>query len=409
MREPFTDGLYAEAGAMRLPRSHDLTMAYVERFRLPTKPFTMGNPQAWCYLHGSRHRMEACAADPACLGYPVPERERGKLPGQLWDELTAPIGERLRREGPAAWAGIVADYDQYSTVEFLEQAGWSRPMIELFGLLENQESRLNASFVELLRAEIGEAFSNMVYLDGGTDRLPNAFLPELRGRVRFGAEVVALDQTDTGVTVHYRNRAGRASVEGDRCILTLPFSVLRHVEVLKPFSWEKQRAIRQLRYDASAKVFLQCRRRFWEEDDGIFGGGSVTDLAVRNVYYPEHGRETGRGVLLASYTWADDAHRWGSLEPAERLSQAVENVAQIHPQIVDEVEGGASHAWHDDPFAAGAFCLFEPGQETDLHPHIIAPEGRCHFAGEHASLVHRWIQGAIESGLRAAWEVVRAG
>ena len=54
--------------------------------------------------------------------------------------------------------------------------------------------------------------------------------------------------------------------------------------------------------------------------------------------------------------------------------------------------------WHDDQFAGGAFALFEPGQQTLLHEHIIAPEGRIHFAGEHASLAHAWIQGAIESG-----------
>jgi hypothetical protein len=56
--------------------------------------------------------------------------------------------------------------------------------------------------------------------------------------------------------------------------------------------------------------------------------------------------------------------------------------------------------WHDDPYAGGAFAMFEPSQQTLLYEHIIAPEGRIHFAGEHASLRHAWIQGAIESGLR---------
>jgi monoamine oxidase len=174
---------------------------------------------------------------------------------------------------------------------------------------------------------------------------------------------------------------------------------------LQPFSRPKQKAIRELHYDASTKIFLQCRRRFWEDDDKIFGGGTVTDLAIRNLYYPEHGRETGRGVILASYTWSDDAARWASLSPRGRIEQAIENVAQIHPQIIQEFEGGASWSWHDDPHAGGAFALFEPEQQTLLYQHIIAPEGRIHFAGEHASLEHAWIQGAIESGLRAASEI----
>ena len=75
------------------------------------------------------------------------------------------------------------------------------------------------------------------------------------------------------------------------------------------------------------------------------------------------------------------------------------------PQIRDEFEVGASKMWHDDPFAGGAFALFEPSQQSLLYEHIVAPEGRFHFAGEHASLCHAWIQGAIESGLRAAQEI----
>ena len=65
--------------------------------------------------------------------------------------------------------------------------------------------------------------------------------------------------------------------------------------------------------------------------------------------------------------------------------------------------------WHEDEFACGAFALFLPGQTSLLHDDIVAPEGRIHFAGEHASTAHRWIQGAIESGLRAALEVHQAG
>ena len=214
-----------------------------------------------------------------------------------------------------------------------------------------------------------------------------------------------MDQSDDDVTLYCRNAGNRWEVVADYVVLTVPFPVLRHVEVLTPFSRHKQRAIRQLHYDASAKVFLQFRRRFWEEDDGIIGGGTVTDLAVRNLYYPDHGRDTGRGVMLASYTWGEDAQRWGSLSPDDRIVQALEDVTRIHPQALDEFEVGASKMWHDDEFAGGAFALFDPGQQTLLYESIIAPEGRIHFAGEHASLAHAWIQGAIESGLRAAAEV----
>ena len=178
--------------------------------------------------------------------------------------------------------------------------------------------------------------------------------------------------------------------------------MLRRLEVLKPFSRPKQRAIRQLHYDASATIFFQTRRRFWETEDGIYSGGTGTDMAIRNLYYTDYGRETGCGILLVSYAWSEDAQRWGSLLLHERIEQALENVAVIPPQTREEFETGASHMWHDDPFAGGAFALFDPGQQTLLHEDVVRPEGRIHFAGEHASLYHARIQGAFESGQRAA-------
>jgi monoamine oxidase len=408
LREPFAPGLYAEAGAMRIPKAHSLTLAYVEKFSLPTFPFTMQNPKAYYYLRGRQYRVGELNLDPENLDYDIAEHEIGKTIHDMWAEALRPIVKRLEAEGDAAWTQIVDEHDEYSVREFLEVNRWSEGAIELFGIIYNYEALMNSSFLELLREEVGNFYTNLVQIEGGMDRLPHALLPPLQDRIRFSAKMVAIDQTPEQVIIHYQTLAGRQQATGDYAILTVPFPVLRHVEVLKPFTRPKERAIRQLHYDASAKILFQCRRRFWEEDDGIFGGGTVTDLPVRNIYYPEHGRETGRGVLVASYTWSEDAHRWGSLSPQDRIVQALENVAVIHPQILDAFEVGTSKMWHHDEFAGGAFALFDPGQQTLLHPHITIPEGRIHFAGEHASLTHAWIQGAIESGLRAAHEIHQA-
>jgi monoamine oxidase len=405
LREPFTDGLYAEAGAMRIPRAHDLTLAYCERFGLPLTPFTGHNPQAYVHLGGKRWRHAEVHADPGCLPFALGDGERGRMVDALWAEAIAGFTDRVAREGDAAWADIARDWDHCSTREFLEHCRWSEGAIEAFGLLQFQEALMNASFLELLREEVTRCYVDLVSIAGGMDRLPTAFLPDLRSRIRFGARMIALDQDARSATVHYQTPAGRFRETGDHVLVTVPFTVLRHVEALKPFSPPKQRAIRQLHYDAAAKILFQCRRRFWEEDEGIRGGGTVTDLPIRALYYPDHGGETGRGVLLASYTWSEDAQRWGSLAPADRVAQALENVAAIHPQVAREFEVGTSYMWHHDEFAGGAFALFDPGQQTHLYEAIVRPEGRIHFAGEHASRAHAWIQGAIESALRAALEI----
>jgi len=402
LRDPFTEGLYAEVGAMRIPRAHTLTMEYISKFGLQTDDFAMDNPNAYYYMGGNKVRASEANADPTLLGFDVSEKEKGLTASQMYMKSIQPLMDKLEKDGDAAWDEIIAKYDQYSTREFLEVNGWSEGMIEMFGLLANQESVMNSSFLELFREDSGNYYTNMVEIQGGTDRLPHAFLPELKENIRFGAKMIVMDQSPNDVTIHYQTSAGKFTETGDYAIIAVPFPVLRHVEVLKPFTRAKQRAIRQLHYDASAKILFQCKRRFWEEDDGIFGGGTLTDLPIRNLYYPDHGRETGRGIILASYTWSEDAQRWGSLKPEDRIVQALDDVAEIHPQITKEFEVGTSWMWHDDEFAGGAFALFDPGQQTLLHDEIVKPEGRIHFAGEHASLYHAWIQGALESGLRAA-------
>lgn len=408
LRDPFSSGLYGEAGAMRIPRAHALTMMYIDRFGLPTADFVMESDQTWVHIGGVKRRLAEVRSDPDVLGFETAPAEKGRLAGDIWAETIRPLVEQVEQHGQAGWDAIYAAYDEYSVREFLERKGWSEGLIEMFGLLNNQEVLMNSSFLELFREEAGNYYTNMCQIVGGMDHFVHAFLPELEGRIRYGARVIALDQTPDQAIVHYQTLAGRFQATGDDAIITTPFPVLRHVEVLKPFSRAKQRAIRQLHYDAAAKIFFQCRRRFWETDDGIYGDGTVTDLPIRNLYYTDWGKETGRGVLLASYTWSEDVQRWGSLTPRDRIEQALENVAVIHPQITAEFEVGTSYMWHDDEFASGAFALFDPGQQTLLHDAIVAPEGRFHFAGEHASLYHAWIQGAIESGLRAAIEVHQA-
>lgn len=123
IREPFSDGLFAEGGAMRIPRSHDLTMAYVERFGLATLPFTVSNADAPCYLNGTKLRMGDAEEMAVLLGYGLAPAERATTVGAMWSTALAPFAAALKAEGEAAWPDIVARNDAYSTREFLEARG----------------------------------------------------------------------------------------------------------------------------------------------------------------------------------------------------------------------------------------------------------------------------------------------
>ncbi|GAB3079676.1 flavin monoamine oxidase family protein [Pedococcus soli] len=399
----FAPGLHAEAGAMRIARVHQLTLEYCRRFGLGLRPFVMENPNALVYIAGKRWTYEQVNREPDLLGFDLHERERGRTYEDLWLEATTEIRDRYAREGPTALAGIGKEYSHDSIRDFLLRQGFSEGALELYGLMSFREANMNAAVIEQFREIVGHAFEDMQEVVGGMDQLPRAIYRQLRSRVRFGAQVQAVTQDPGSVTVHYRTRAGVFSETADHVVCTVPLGLLRHLDFQPPLPRAKYRAIRQLNYNASTKIFLQVRHRFWESADGIVGGTTTTDLPIRRLVYPSHSDpEDERAVLLASYTWGQDAARWGALGPDERISLAIKDVAKIHPQIVDEVEGGASHVWQNDPWAGGAFALFEPGQETALHDDIVSAHGRIHFAGEHASVHHAWIEGAIESGLRAA-------
>lgn len=427
----FAPGLYAEAGAMRIPAVHELTLAYCRAFGLRVRPFVMECPAAPVYLAGRRTTFAEMQARPDLLPFELTPSERGRSVTDLWAEATREVRELYQREGQGAHELLGRDYDGVSIRDFLTRRGFSAGALELFGLLSYREANMGASVVELLRELVGRAFEDMQEIAGGMDQLPGAFYARIRRHVRLGAHVTAVRQDGESVTVTYRTAAGTTSVTGDACICTLPFGVLRHLDFSPPLSVGKYRAIRSLNYNPSTKILLQVRRRFWE-DEGIVGGATPTDLPIRRIVYPSHppqrddvepagpGGSGGdgaeqRGVLLASYTWGQDAARWGALSESDRIALALKDVAKIHPQVRDLYEGGASYSWYSDPYAVGAFALFEPGQETALQRDIVRPEGLVHFAGEHCSLWHAWIQGALESGVRAAAAVhtgpapVRAG
>jgi len=398
----FAPGMYAEAGAMRIPRVHDLTLGYVNHFALPLRPFMMGNPKGLVYVGGRRLTAEEAGVTPDELGFPVADHERGRSHSALWADATRELRAWIEADQDAGWERIRREYDGYTIREFLEVRGFSEGAIEMYGVMNFVESGINNAVMEEFREDFGKAYEDMQEIVGGSDNLPNAFYREIPERVRFGAEVHALDQDSDGVTVHFKTESGHYAERGDYAIVTLPFSVLRQVEVLTPFSHEKQRAIRQLNYAASTKVLFQVRERIWETDDGIYGGATVTDLPIRRMNYPTPDPNNPRGILLASYTWDQDAARWGAMDEETRLEEALDDVSRIHPRIRDVYEVGASHAWYNDRFANGAFAMFEAGQQTQLQADIVRPEGRIHFAGEHCSLYHAWIQGALESGLDAA-------
>ncbi|GGQ43762.1 flavin monoamine oxidase family protein [Couchioplanes azureus] len=402
----FAPGLYAEAGAMRIPKVHESTLGYCREFGLPVRPFVTDNPHSLVHVGGRRLSLADVRQSPSRLPFPLAAHERGRTHEELWQETVGELYDHYERDGTEGLERLAAKYDGYSIRGFLKASGWSEAAIELYGLLTHTESTLNTAVTQEFREVIGQAYENPQEIAGGMDQLPRAFYERLKAHIRFGTEVVAIAQDADQVVVRARVGGTATEFRASHAICTLPFSVLRNVDVDPAFSTGKQKAIRQLHYDASTKIFFQVRRPFWSQRDGIRGGTTVTDLPVRRVVYPSHvASEHDRAVLLASYTWGQDALRWASMEPARAVAEALRQIAKIHPSVREEFETGRVYSWYDDPFSAGAYVLFEPDQQSTLQEHIVRPEGRVYFAGEHCSRWPAWIEGAVESGIKAAYDV----
>lgn len=418
------NGLYGEAGAMRIPTRHELTRHYVKEFDLPLRNFVHSNPQAYAFFRGERQRR----GDVGKMGhlYALPDSERGRTPDDFFDMS---IGRALKSLSEAeakdlsavtpATAKIRA-FDQQSLQQLGEAAGLSAEAIEFLAVATGSEALMLSAATETLREELLDVWSQgFDEIPGGTDLLPSAFAAKLRSKPRMGCEVITLTQSAdrTRAGAIYRENGLQKQVEGDFLLCTLPCPVLSRIEVQPTLSGPKWRAIRELNYDSSTKVLAVARRRFWETDDGIYGGGTFTDLPLATAYYPSDNAQAkservsrGPGVMLASYSWGQAARRLASLDHPARAEVTLRHLARVHPQLREPgmIRETRSWSWDNHALSGGAFAWFMPGQHTALYADLISPEGRIHFAGEHASLTHTWMQGSLESGLRATREMLAA-
>jgi monoamine oxidase len=420
----FGNGRYGEAGAMRIPTRHQLTRHYVGEFALPLRKFVLSNPQAYYFMRGERHRI-ADVAEVAKL-YKLTDAERSKTPDDLWADsvgkaiATLDDGDRKDLVADSLSTPRVRAFDQKTLQQLCEDAGLSDEAIEFMAVAGGSETILPTAATETLREEMLEVWSQgFDEIVGGTDTLASAFAARLRSKPKLGCEVVRLTQSADGTRAGaiYRQAGNPRKVEGDYLLCTLPCPVLSRMRVEPEFTGRKWRAVRELAYDSSTKVLAVTSRRFWEADDGIFGGGTFTDLPIATAYYPSDNAEArdprvtrGPGVLLASYSWGQPARRLASLSHRLRTAKVIEHLSRVHPQLATPgmVRQTASWSWDNHPFSSGAFAWFNAGQHSALYRDLITPEGRIHFAGEHASLTHTWMQGALESGLRATREMLEA-
>jgi monoamine oxidase len=436
---------YWEAGAMRIPKPHKVVRTYAAKFGLELRPFIMYSKRTFKYARNTKSINEADIRtkynlDPAeqylssddLWNRSVKDVARGKI-----NPVGNPLSETEMNELATATTftskGLI-DLDRLSLRQLIQSARLdngallSNEAIEFTLFATGYSTIQHAAATEFLREEkIGVWKPGFSEIKGGCQKLPEAFLSRLTNEPKYGCEVFRLEQDKLRGRVRaiYRRRRSVGSEEGDFLLCTVPFPVLATITAEPPFSHEKRQAIIETAYDSGTKIALLTRYRFWEKQHGIFGGSTQTDLMSGPIFYPSDNAldEDGEkplnpmvsdrpGVLLASYTWGQDARRLAAMEPRRRIEFVIEQASQVHPQLREPgmILKQATWAWDNHRWAGGAFALYQPGQFQRLHEHVIKPEDRIYFAGEHCSHSHSWMEGALESAQRAVDALVaRAG
>jgi monoamine oxidase len=239
---------------------------------------------------------------------------------------------------------------------------------------------------------------------GGMDMIGKAFAREVGDLIHYGAKVVKITQDSGGVTVSYVHSKDPAAIQtakADWCICTIPLSILSQIPLT--VGARMKAAIDAVPYASAVKIGLQFKRRFWEEDESIYGGISFTDLPIRQIAYPSSDlNRGGRGVLLGAYIFEGaSAYEFAALPPAERIARAVDFGSRIHPQYKDEFENGVAIAWHRVPFTLGCAGYWTDETRAQHYDDLCQIDGRIVLAGEHASYLPAWQEGAILSSLDA--------
>jgi len=408
----FDAGLYINPGPWRIPYHHHAILDYCRRFGVTLEPFIQLNHNAFLHsataFDGKPQRIRDIKADfeggvsellakatrKGALDEAVSKEDREILLEALRSLGALDKDFRYRAgEASAAYRGYAKDPG--GGVEAAPING------DPIGLHDILTSRLWRGLQNFLLYDFQTTMFQPV---GGMGRIGEAFARQIPNGIRYGAKVIGVTQNETGVTVAFEDLVASGAVQevrADWCVCTLPLTILSQIPI--NVSARMKAAIDAVPYASAVKFGLQFSRRFWEEDEHIFGGITYTDLPIRQISYPCTGLNAGgKGVLLGGYTFdGPNSYEFTAMAPAERVKRAVDFGAQIHPQYRTEFENGVSVAWSRVPFTLGCAGDWSDEARSAHYNDLCQIDGRIVLAGEHASYIPAWQEGAILSALDA--------
>ncbi len=397
----FDRGHYFNAGPARFPQ-WQITMDYCRELGVAIEPFVNVNENAYYYntdvpgpLNGQRIRQRTAKAD--LRGHSAELFAKAVSQDALDLPFTADDKDRLLdyliREGdlnPTTFAYESSTRRGFRVWPDVTSTGELDPAHDMLALLQ-------ANYITHFHRNNEFEYQSALFQPvGGMDMIAKGLFATVKDKVRFDCEALEIRKAGASASrVVYRENGETKEATADFTIVALPPTMLRKIS--NDFSPLVKNVVNIVPFQNSARIGMQFKRRFWEEDDRIFGGITWTNQPINEIYYPSHGYLDSKGVLIGYYMFGPPCDEVTQMTPAERVEYAMVQGEKIHPQYRAEFESAFSVNWNTVPHIQGCLSHFPEKLVKSFYPMITKPDGPLYLAGDWASHLGGWQAGAFES------------
>ena len=393
---PLKGGQFSEAGGGHFRSNMPYVLKYIEHFGLPLLSLNDGLPR---YLYGGKTADSA-----ALIDWPF-----DLAPHEKNVTVSATLNHYLFLNGLDASTVLLPDWPDEGTRqrlngltigEMLKRVGASNAFLQLLDAHGGTFTTRSAALTTIPDLAYHFGDQNLFRIKGGNDQLPKAMAKELGGCIELGSPVVAIDQTKQKVRVEVAD--GRAWM-ADRVISTIPSTVLKDVKVSPSWSPAKLKMLSEMEWDKTVKVIVQTKTPYWLNSN-VHGWPLAGSDRPWERLIDITGNEGGGYGNAFFYLNGSNADYLLGLPRETRAQKIVALFQKDMPGLFDQVVTLMDFAWSEQPWIQGSFG-FPPVGAVWMIDEWSKPEDRIYFAGDFTTMKSGWVEGAIESGLRAARQI----
>lgn len=389
LRHPFSDGLYAELGGEWVNINHHHMRHFINLFGLKQK---QGYGEGNYWINKTFLSEEAVENMPEV-------REAQRI-----------VKDRFLgvNSFQAASRSLGKAYDDMDFLTFLRNNGIQESAIEIMRI--RIQELMTTALEEISALHVAYEFQlpnirqgRETRIAGGNDQLPLAMAKKLGKNIRYGRPISHVRHDSRGVSVSYEREGIKGTEDGDELVLAVPASCATKMVFEPALPAEHANAIAQTRYGRVMKTVVQSRNRFWTNPK-LSSEYLYTDQQTGSIYHSSQNQPGPRG-LLTCYTGGKNADAMATHQTDDRLRMIYSLCNDVWPASADLLEGGYNLYWNEQEWSRGSYAYFAPGQMIGIRDLLRVPIDRIHFAGEHTADWQGYMNGAIESGIRASGEI----